>query len=54
MGQSSTQWRTHGHSGIERQESAAEVQRAIAPFAGALAAPPDRIIFDASVDPVLG
>ena len=39
--------------GIERQESAAEVHRAIALFADALAAPPDRTIFDASVDPVL-
>ena len=41
-------------AGIERQESAAEVHRAIALFADALAAPPDRTIFDASVDPTLG
>ena len=40
-------------AGIERQESAAEVHAAIALFADALAAPPDRTIFDASVDPVL-
>ena len=38
---------------LERQESAAEVHRAMALFAEALAAPPDRTIFDASVDPTL-
>ena len=38
---------------LERQESAAEVHRAMAMFADALEAPPDRTIFDASVDPTL-
>lgn len=38
---------------LERQESAAEVHRAIAMFADALAGAPDRTLFDASVDPVL-
>src|SRR4051794_15837864 len=38
---------------LERQESAAEVHRAMALFAEALQAPPDRTIFDASVDPTL-
>jgi len=35
---------------LERQESATEVHRAMAMFADALEAPPDRTIFDASVD----
>jgi quinol monooxygenase YgiN len=38
---------------VERQESAAEVHRAMAMFAEALAAPPERTFFDASVDPNL-
>ena len=38
---------------LERQESASEVHRAMAMFAGALETPPDRTIFDASVDPTL-
>jgi quinol monooxygenase YgiN len=38
---------------LERQESTAEVHRAMAMFAEALEAPPDRTLFDASVDPVL-
>jgi quinol monooxygenase YgiN len=38
---------------LERQESAAEVHRAMTIFPAALAAPPERTIFDASVDPVL-
>lgn len=38
---------------IERQESAAEVHRAIATFPKLLAAPPERTIYDASLDPVL-
>jgi len=38
---------------LERQESAAEVHRAMAMFADALEAPPERTIFDASVDPTL-
>jgi quinol monooxygenase YgiN len=35
---------------LERQESAAEVHRAMAMFPDALEAPPERTIFDASVD----
>ena len=38
---------------LERQESAAEVHRAIALFADALEAPPERTLFDASVDATL-
>ena len=38
---------------LERQESAPEVHRAMAMFAGSLAAPPDRRIYDASRDPTL-
>ena len=38
---------------LERQESAAEVHRAMAMFADALEAPPERTLFDASVDPTL-
>jgi quinol monooxygenase YgiN len=38
---------------LERQESAAEVHRAMAMFADALVAAPERTIFDASVDPTL-
>jgi quinol monooxygenase YgiN len=38
---------------LERQESAPEVQRAVALFADALAAPPDRRIYDASRDATL-
>jgi quinol monooxygenase YgiN len=38
---------------LERQESAPEVHRAMALFADALMAPPDRTIFDASLDPTL-
>jgi quinol monooxygenase YgiN len=38
---------------LERQESAPEVHRAMALFAEALAAPPERTIFDASLDPTL-
>jgi quinol monooxygenase YgiN len=38
---------------LERQESAPEVHRAMALLADALAAPPERTIFDASVDPTL-
>src|SRR3954449_6565271 len=38
---------------LERQESAPEVHRAMAMFAEALAAPPERMIFDASRDPTL-
>jgi quinol monooxygenase YgiN len=38
---------------LERQESAPEVHRAMAMFAESLAAPPERTIFDASVDPAL-
>jgi quinol monooxygenase YgiN len=38
---------------LERQESAPEVHRAMALFAEALAAPPERTIFDASPDPTL-
>jgi quinol monooxygenase YgiN len=38
---------------LGRQESAPEVHRAMAMFAQALAAPPDRTIYDASRDPAL-
>jgi quinol monooxygenase YgiN len=38
---------------LERQESAPEVHRAMAMFAESLAAPPERTIYDASVDPTL-
>ena len=38
---------------LERQESAAEVHRAMAIFADALEAPPERTLFDASIDPTL-
>ena len=38
---------------LERQESAAEVHRAMAIFPDLLAAPPERTIYDASVDPAL-
>jgi quinol monooxygenase YgiN len=38
---------------LERQESAAEVHRAIAMFAESLAVPPERTIFDTSIDPIL-
>jgi quinol monooxygenase YgiN len=38
---------------IERQESAPEVRRAMAMFSGALAAPPDRKIYEASRHPTL-
>jgi len=38
---------------LERQESAPEVHRAMAIFPESLAAPPERTIFDASINPVL-
>jgi quinol monooxygenase YgiN len=38
---------------LERQESAPEVHKAMALFAESLAAPPERTIYDASVDPNL-
>ena len=38
---------------LERQESAPEVRRAMAMFSEALAAPPDRTIYDASLDSAL-
>ena len=38
---------------LERQESAPEVHKAMAMFPDALAAPPERTIYDASVDPAL-
>jgi quinol monooxygenase YgiN len=38
---------------LERQESAPEVHRAMALFGDALMAPPERTIFDASLDPTL-
>ena len=38
---------------LERQESRPEVHRAMAIFPEALAGPPERTIFDASIDPVL-
>jgi quinol monooxygenase YgiN len=39
---------------LERQESAPEVHRAMAIFPDSLVAPPERTIFDASINPVLG
>ena len=41
------------NAAVERQESSSEVHRAMAMFADALAGPPERTFFDASVDPVL-
>jgi quinol monooxygenase YgiN len=38
---------------LERQESAQEVHRAMAIFQESLVAPPERTIFDASIDPTL-
>ena len=38
---------------LERQESAPEVHKAIAMFSEALVAPPERTLYDASVDPAL-
>ena len=38
---------------LERQESAPEVHKAMAMFPDALAAAPERTIYDASVDPTL-
>jgi quinol monooxygenase YgiN len=38
---------------LQRQESAPEVHRAMAIFPESLVAPPERTIFDASIDPVL-
>jgi quinol monooxygenase YgiN len=38
---------------LERQESAPEVHRAMAMFGEALQAPPERTLYDASVDPTL-
>ncbi len=38
---------------LERQESAPEVHRAMATFPDLLAAPPERMIYDASRDPAL-
>jgi quinol monooxygenase YgiN len=38
---------------LERQESRPEVHRAMAIFPDVLAGPPERTIFDASIDPVL-
>jgi quinol monooxygenase YgiN len=38
---------------LERQESAPEVHKAMAIFSEALVAPPERTIYDASVDPAL-
>ena len=38
---------------LERQESAPEVHRAMAMFADSLAAPPERTIYEASLDPTL-
>ena len=38
---------------LERQESALEVHRAMAIFPESLVAPPERTIFDASINPVL-
>src|SRR4051794_36494461 len=40
-------------SALERQESLAEVGRVMAMLPGSLVAPPERTIFDASVDPTL-
>jgi quinol monooxygenase YgiN len=38
---------------LQRQESAPEVHRAMAIFPESLVAPPERTIFDASINPVL-
>ena len=38
---------------LERQESAPEVHRAMAIFPDSLVGPPERTIFDASINPVL-
>jgi quinol monooxygenase YgiN len=38
---------------LERQESAPEVHKAIAMFSEALVTPPERTLYDASVDPAL-
>jgi quinol monooxygenase YgiN len=38
---------------LERQESATEVHKAIALFSESLVGPPERTIFDASLDPTL-
>lgn len=38
---------------LERQESASEVHRAMGIFPDSLAAPPERTIFDASINPTL-
>jgi quinol monooxygenase YgiN len=38
---------------LERQESVPEVHRAMAIFPESLGAPPERTIFDASINPVL-
>jgi quinol monooxygenase YgiN len=38
---------------LERQESALEVHRAVAIFSDSLVGPPERTIFDASINPVL-
>jgi quinol monooxygenase YgiN len=38
---------------LERQESAQEVHEAMAMFADSLVRPPDRTIYDASVDPAI-
>jgi quinol monooxygenase YgiN len=38
---------------LERQESVPEVLNAMAMFAQALIAPPERMIYDASVDPTI-
>ena len=38
---------------LERQESAAEVHRAMAIFSESLVGPPERTIFDASLNPTL-
>ena len=38
---------------LERQESAPEVHRAMAMFSESLVGPPERTIFDASLDPTL-
>jgi quinol monooxygenase YgiN len=40
-------------SALQRQESALAVHRAMAMFSEALAAPPDRMVFDASRAPAL-
>ena len=38
---------------LERQEAVAEVHRAMAIFPDSLVAPPERTIFDASINPIL-